>query len=117
MILWDWLSADPHLILFNKSNPPRRVAFLWCLALPNKKPRQRQGFPEEYVQESVLVSTLNMYSALLTPFELKALNYDYLLCQTLWQLALCHCLALAFVRDHLQRDRPSAGDALNTAKP
>ena len=66
MILWDRLSADPHLILFNKSNPPSRVAFLWRLGLVNKKTPPKAGFFEEHVQESVLVSTLKKYSALLT---------------------------------------------------
>ena len=74
MILWDRLSADPHLILFNKSNPRRRVAFLWCLGLANKKTPPKAGFFEEHVQESVLVSTLKRRSALLTQIKIKALK-------------------------------------------
>ena len=74
MILWDRLSADPHLILFNKSNPPSRVAFLWRLGLANKKTPPKAGFFEEHVQESVLVSTLKRRSALLTQIKIKALK-------------------------------------------
>ena len=74
MILWDRLSADPHLILSNKSNPPSRVAFLWRLGLPNKKTPPKAGFFEEHVQESVLVSTLKRRSALLTHVKIKALK-------------------------------------------
>ena len=84
MILRDWLIADPHLILFNKSNPPSRVAFLWRLGLVNKKTPPKAGFFEEHVQESVLVSTLQRRSALLTQAKNKALNCDWSLCRTLW---------------------------------
>ena len=84
MILWDRLSADPHLILSNKSNLLRRVAFLWHLGLLNKKTPPKAGFFEEHVQESVLVSTLKRRSALLTQFKIKALNCDWSLCRTLW---------------------------------
>ena len=71
MILWDRLSADPHLILSNKSNPPSRVAFLWRLGRTNKKTPPKAGFFEEHVQESVLVSTLKRRSALLTQIQTK----------------------------------------------
>jgi hypothetical protein len=84
VILWDRLSADPHLILFKKSNPPWRVAFLWRLGLANKKTPPKAGFLEEHIQESVLVSTLKRRSALLTQAEIKTLNYDWSLCRTLW---------------------------------
>ena len=75
MILWDRLSADPHLIFFNKSNPPSRVAFLWCLGLANKKTPPKAGFFEEHVQESVLVSTLKRCSALLTQIQTKSEDF------------------------------------------
>jgi hypothetical protein len=50
---------------------------LWRLGLANKKPRRRQGFFEEHVQESVLVSTLKRCSTLLTQIKIRALNCDW----------------------------------------
>ena len=72
MILWDRLFADPHLILFNKSDSPRGSLFLLCIGLGNKKTPPKAGFFVEHVQESVLVSTLQRCFALLTPEKAKS---------------------------------------------
>ena len=71
MILLDRFLADPDLILFNKSDSLRGVAFLLWNGRANKKTPPKAGLFVEHVQESVLVSTLKRCFALLTQIKVR----------------------------------------------